>query len=59
LYGYETWSPVLKDEGGLRVLENRVLRKIFGLKGDDVRGSAEDHIRRYFKISTPHQIKFW
>jgi hypothetical protein len=29
LYGFETWSPILKEEHGLRVFENRVLRRIF------------------------------
>jgi hypothetical protein len=32
LYGCETWSPTLREEHGLRVFDNRVLRKIFGLK---------------------------
>jgi hypothetical protein len=36
LYGCETWSPPLREEHRLRVLENRVLRKIFGPKRDDV-----------------------
>jgi hypothetical protein len=34
----ETWSPTLKEEHRLRVFENRVLRKIFGLKRDKVTG---------------------
>ena len=32
LYGCETWSRSLREEGRLRVCENRVLRKIFGPK---------------------------
>jgi hypothetical protein len=36
LYGYETWSLTLRDEDGLRVFENRVLRRIFGPKRDEV-----------------------
>jgi hypothetical protein len=32
LYGYETWSFVLREEHRLRVIENRVLRKIFERK---------------------------
>jgi hypothetical protein len=32
LYGCETWSVTLKEEHRLRVFENRVLRRIFGLK---------------------------
>jgi hypothetical protein len=33
LYGCETWSLTLREEHGLRVFENRVLRRIFGPKG--------------------------
>jgi len=36
LYGCETWSLKLKDERRLRVFENRVLRRIFGPKRDEV-----------------------
>jgi hypothetical protein len=38
LYGYETWSLTLKEEHRLRVFENRVLRRIFGPKRDEVTG---------------------
>jgi hypothetical protein len=38
LYGCETWSLTLKEEHGLRVFENRVLRRIFGPKRDEVTG---------------------
>ena len=38
LYGCETWSLTLKEERRLRVLENRVLRRIFGPKRDEVAG---------------------
>jgi hypothetical protein len=30
LYGSETWSLTLREEGRLRVFENRVLRRVFG-----------------------------
>jgi len=33
LYGYETWSLTLREERRLRVSENRVLRRIFDLRG--------------------------
>jgi len=33
LGGRETWSLRLREEYRLRVFENRVLRKIFGLRG--------------------------
>ena len=36
LYGCETWLPTLRKERGMRVFENRVLTKIFGLKRDEV-----------------------
>jgi hypothetical protein len=38
LYGRETWSLTLREEHRLRVFENRVLRRIFGLKRDEVTG---------------------
>jgi hypothetical protein len=38
LYGCETWSLTLRDEHRLLVFENRVLRKIFGRKRDEVTG---------------------
>jgi hypothetical protein len=38
LYGRETWSLTLREEQRLRVFENRVLRGIFGPKGDEVTG---------------------
>jgi hypothetical protein len=36
LYGCETWSLTLREEDTLRVFENRVLRRIFGPKIDEV-----------------------
>jgi hypothetical protein len=44
LYGCESWSLTLREERGLRVSEDRVLRRIFWSKRDEV---------------TPHQILFW
>jgi hypothetical protein len=38
LYGCETWSLTLRKEYRLRVFENRVLRRIFGTKRDEVTG---------------------
>ena len=38
LYGCETWSLILREERRLRVFENRVLRRVFGPKGDEVTG---------------------
>jgi hypothetical protein len=38
MYGYETFSLALKEELMLRVHENMVLRRIFGLKRKKVTG---------------------
>ena len=35
-YGCETWSLTLKNERRLRVFENRMLRRLFGSKSDEV-----------------------
>ena len=37
-YGCETWSLTLREKRGLRVFENRVLRRMFGPKRDEVTG---------------------
>ena len=38
LYGCETWSLILREERRLRVFENRVLRRIFRSRRDEVTG---------------------
>jgi hypothetical protein len=38
LYGCKTWSLTFREEHRLRVFENRVLRRIFGPKRDEVMG---------------------
>jgi hypothetical protein len=38
LYGCKTCSLTLREERTLRVFENRVLRKIFGPRTDEVTG---------------------
>jgi len=38
LYGCETWLLTLREERRLRVFENRVLRRIYGPKRDEVTG---------------------
>ena len=35
LYGCEAWTLTLREECRLRVFENRILRRIFGLKRDE------------------------
>jgi hypothetical protein len=36
LYGYETWSLILREEHGVRVIDNRVLERIFVPGRDEV-----------------------
>jgi hypothetical protein len=50
LYGCETWSLTLREERRLRVFENRVLRRIFVPRRDEVTGDGENY------ISTPYSI---
>jgi hypothetical protein len=37
-YGCETWSLTLREERRLRVFGNKVLRRVFGPKWDEVTG---------------------
>jgi hypothetical protein len=37
-YGFETWSLTLREEHRLRVFENKMLRRIFGPRKDEVTG---------------------
>jgi hypothetical protein len=39
LYGYGTWSLTLREEYRLRVFENRVLKRLFEPKRDEVTGA--------------------
>jgi len=55
------WSLVfltLREERRPRVLEKRVLRKIFGPKRDENRRMEKNYIMRSFMICTPHPILF-
>jgi hypothetical protein len=38
LYGRETWYFTLREEHRLRAFENRVLRRIFSPKRDEIEG---------------------
>jgi len=48
----------LREEHRLRVFENRVLRKIFGPKRDELTGEWRKLHIDSLKICTPHQILF-
>jgi hypothetical protein len=57
LYGRETWSLTLREEHRLRVFENRVLRRIFRPKRDEVTESGENCITKNFVICTLRQVQ--
>ena len=62
MYGCETWSLTLKEELRLRVFENRVLKRIFGPKRDEVTGEwrklyTEELNDLYFSSSIMRVIK--
>jgi hypothetical protein len=54
LYGCESWSLILKKKHRLRVFENRMLRRIFGPKRDEITG--ENFTMRIFIICTLRQM---
>ena len=56
LYGCENWSLTLKEERRLRVFENRVFRRVFGPKRDEVTGNGENYIMRSLGNFTPYPI---
>jgi hypothetical protein len=59
LYGCETWSLTLREEHKLRVFENRVLRRIFGPKRDEVTGERRKLLNKELRdlYSTPRIIR--
>jgi hypothetical protein len=59
LYGCETWSLTLREGQRLKVFENRVLRKIFGPKRDEVMGEGRKlHNEELHKLySSPDIIR--
>jgi hypothetical protein len=64
LYGCETWSLTLREEHTVRVFENRVLRRKFGPKRDEVtREWSKLHNEELHNLySSPNiikQIKSW
>jgi hypothetical protein len=56
LYGCEAWSLTLREERRLKVSENRVLRRMFGPKRDEITGNGENYIMRSLMICTPYPI---
>jgi hypothetical protein len=56
LYGCETWSLTSREERRLRVFENRVLKRVFGPKRDEVTGNEENYTMKSLVIYTPYRI---
>jgi hypothetical protein len=57
LYGCETWSLTLREEHILRVFENRVLRRIFVPKSDEVVGGlGKLHNEEFHNLYSPPRI---
>jgi len=56
VHGCETWSLILREERRLRVFENRMLRRVFGPKRDEVTVNGENYIIRSLGIFTPYLI---
>jgi hypothetical protein len=48
----------LREKRRLRVFENRVLRRIFGPKREEVIRSGENYIMRSLMICAPYRILF-
>ena len=54
LYGCATWSLTVREERRLKVFENRVLRRVFGPKRDEVTGEwrklHNEEINDFFNV---------
>jgi hypothetical protein len=53
-YGCDTWSQILREEHRLRVFENSMLKRLFGLKRDEVIGWRKVHnkeLRNSYSLS--------
>jgi hypothetical protein len=58
LYGCKTWSLTLREKRRLRVFENRVLRRIFGPKRDEVRGKwRKQHNELNYLYCSPNIVR--
>jgi hypothetical protein len=58
LYGCETWSLTLREERRQWLFDNRVLRRIFGPKRNEVKESGDNYVKKSLMICTPHQLFF-
>jgi hypothetical protein len=55
LYKSEILPLTLREEYGMKILENSVLGRIFGPKGHEVRG-RKNSMMRSFTTCTPYQV---
>jgi hypothetical protein len=59
LYGSKSWTLTLREESRLRtgvcMFENRLLRRIFGIRMDETMGEPRNCVRRTSIICTPQQ----
>jgi hypothetical protein len=58
LCGCEAWSLTLREERRLRAFENRVLRRVFGPKRDEVTGELGKLHNEELNVCTPYPILF-
>ena len=56
LSGCETWSLIVREERRLKVFENRVLRRIFVPKRNEVTGSGGNYLMSNLMICIAHPI---
>jgi hypothetical protein len=56
LYECETWSLTLREEHRLNGFKDRVLRRIFGLRKQEVQADGGNCIIRMTVTCTPHQV---
>ena len=56
-YGCETWSLTLREERRLRVFENRVLRRVFGPKRNEVTGEWRKLHNKELNVNIVRVIK--
>jgi hypothetical protein len=56
LYRCEIWSLILREEHRLRLFENRLLRRLLGLKMDEIIEAGENCTARRFITCTLNKI---
>jgi hypothetical protein len=56
LYGCKTWPVTFREECRLRIFENRVLRRIFGPKREEVTRKWRRQQKKSVMICTSHQM---